>query len=146
MSTVTAARANQIAIDEIKLGKMRFMPLGSTSSYVIRLVQARWRSGLRCASSRTWRCKELETRVFSASVNDSCKQCQESTCGYPKGQGPNCKVYSAGVGGRASAHSWAAWAGFGPGLFIPFSFSFSARTKTILENCRKISKMSNQFC
>jgi hypothetical protein len=38
------------------------------------------------------------------------------------------------------------WAGFGPRLFIPFSFSFSARAKTILENCRKMVKMSNQFC
>ena len=27
------------------------------------------------------------------------------------------------------------WAGFGPRLFIPFSFSFSARAKTILDNC-----------
>jgi hypothetical protein len=31
-------------------------------------------------------------------------------------------------------------------LFMDFSFSFSARTKSILENSRKMLKMSNQFC
>jgi hypothetical protein len=47
---------------------------------------------------------------------------------------------------HASAHSWAAWAEFGPGLFILLVFSFSARAKTILENYRKMVKMPNQFC
>jgi hypothetical protein len=37
------------------------------------------------------------------------------------------------------------WAGFGPILFMPFLFSFSTRAKEILENCRKILKIPNQF-
>jgi hypothetical protein len=37
------------------------------------------------------------------------------------------------------------WAKFGPELFMSFSFSFSARAKEILENCRNILKMQDQF-
>jgi hypothetical protein len=47
--------------------------------------------------------------------------------------------------GRAFAGSGPTWARFGPTLFKTFSFSFSTKVKTILENCRKILKMSNQF-
>jgi hypothetical protein len=51
--------------------------------------------------------------------------------------------------GRARGRAWArsaevgpTWAKFGPELFI----SFSARAKTILENCKKMLKMQDQFC
>jgi hypothetical protein len=38
------------------------------------------------------------------------------------------------------------WASFGPELFISFLFSFSPRAKEILENCRKMIKIQDQFC
>jgi hypothetical protein len=37
--------------------------------------------------------------------------------------------------------SWAAWAGFGPGLFLSFSFSFYSRAKTIVEKLQKNPKI-----
>jgi hypothetical protein len=42
------------------------------------------------------------------------------------------------------SNSGPTWAGCGPALFL--SFSFSARAKEILENCRKMIKIPNQFC
>jgi hypothetical protein len=42
--------------------------------------------------------------------------------------------------GRGSAGSGPTWAGFGPTLFICFSFSFIPRAKTIIEKCRKMYK------
>jgi hypothetical protein len=45
------------------------------------------------------------------------------------------------VRGRASAGSGPTWAGFGPVLFICFSFSFISRAKTIIENGRKMIKL-----
>jgi hypothetical protein len=38
------------------------------------------------------------------------------------------------------------WASSGPEQFMPFSFSFSARVKEFLENCRKMLKIPDQFC
>ena len=57
-----------------------------------------------------------------------------------------CKVCNARAG-AFSAVNGPSWADFSPAaLFMAFPFSFSTRTKTISENCRKMVKMSNQFC
>jgi hypothetical protein len=50
--------------------------------------------------------------------------------------------------GRAWACFYPSWAGSGriqPRTVHRFPFSFSARAKEILENCRKILKMLDQF-
>jgi hypothetical protein len=68
---------------------------------------------------------------------------------YPGKRGPLCKSGSAGARARALfSSSGPTWASCSPALFISFSFSFSfsARAKEILENCRKMLQMQDQFC
>jgi hypothetical protein len=46
----------------------------------------------------------------------------------------------------ASVCCWAGLGRFRPSTVEYFSFSFSTRAKEILENCRKMLKIQDQFC
>jgi hypothetical protein len=52
------------------------------------------------------------------------------------------------VGARAGAFclSWAVSGQNEPSTVDPFSFSFSARIREFLKNCRKLLKIQYQFC
>jgi hypothetical protein len=62
---------------------------------------------------------------------------------YPSNRGALCKSTNAGAFSPVDGPTWA---GSGPALFLSFSFSFSTRAKEILENCRKMLKIQDQFC
>jgi hypothetical protein len=57
-----------------------------------------------------------------------------------------CKVCSARERARAFHLGLGCLGWIRPRTVHRFSFSFSTRTKTILEKCRKTVKMSYQFC
>jgi hypothetical protein len=56
-----------------------------------------------------------------------------------------CKTGSAGARAGAFLLWWAGLGRFGSNTVHTFSFSFSARAKEILENCRKMIKIPDQF-
>jgi hypothetical protein len=57
--------------------------------------------------------------------------------------GVSAKLVARARAGTFSPVDGPTWAGSGPALFLPFSFSFSVRAKEILENYRKILKIPN---
>jgi hypothetical protein len=60
--------------------------------------------------------------------------------------GVSAKLVARARSGAFSPVDRPTWAGSGPALFLSFSFSFSSRAKEILENCRKMLKIQDQFC
>jgi hypothetical protein len=63
---------------------------------------------------------------------------------YLKHQGTFRKTGSAGA--RVFAWTWVVLGQFRPSTIHVFPFSFSARIREFLENCRKMLKMQDQFC
>jgi hypothetical protein len=71
---------------------------------------------------------------------------QDSSLVIQTDGGVSAKLVVRARAGTFSPLDGPTWVGSGPALFLPFSFSFSIRAKEILENYRKMLKISNQFC
>jgi hypothetical protein len=63
---------------------------------------------------------------------------------YLKHQGPFNKTGSAGA--RVFAWAWVVLGQFRLSIIHVFPFSFSARVREFIENCRKMLKMQDKFC
>jgi hypothetical protein len=71
---------------------------------------------------------------------------QDSSLVIQTPEGLSAKPSRGRVHAGAFAYSRADLGQFWPNTIHTFPFSFSARIKELLENCRKILKMQDQFC
>jgi hypothetical protein len=82
---------------------------------------------------------------FSVNVSDRSNNVVDSFGLFKK---PGSSVQNSRAGARAGTFCLD-WAGSGqiqPITVSSFSFSFSARIREFLENCRKMLKIQDQFC
>jgi hypothetical protein len=101
-------------------------------------------------ASAPWLGAYLEKKQRSGDLSVIVRERVNSGCGfltdYSRQWWPLCKFASEGARAGAFLLSWADLGQIQPNTVHTFSFSFSTTAKEILENCRKMLKMQDQFC
>jgi hypothetical protein len=112
----------------------------STNPCVLRPVQLIGEWLPRGSPSGISRCEEIEVGGLLCKLSATVLNSERARSLLDKNARVSVQVCQR-ARGRASAGSGPTWAGFGPVLFICFSFSFISRAKTIIENSRKMIKL-----
>jgi hypothetical protein len=147
MFTAPVARAHLLTIRAIRLGKILGVgliwcsPCGCAGHHLNRPVQ--WLTGAPPCDAvvEDVSGEEIEGEGFFCDLSAAHRNSIGTYFQLPRTPGTFPQDRQRGRARAPFCPSWAAWAGFGPGLFLSFPFSFISRAKTIIKKYRKMVKL-----